>query len=113
MAVRHANHYTKQVVTTGGMGDGIWVIESSGYLFLDQGDWIPMGDEGFGEVGDVGVEVIRMAAYAPLPSDNGVGDLAFGSYGVSTVIMEILLVVGGFNMDRDVEVSLAIVNIDV
>ena len=25
----------------GWVGDGVWVMESSEYLFLDQGNWIP------------------------------------------------------------------------
>ena len=40
-------------------GGGIWIMESSGWLFLDQGDWILTEAEGFGKVGDV--EVVRMA----------------------------------------------------
>ena len=35
-----------------------------------------MGDEGFGKVGGVGVEV-GMATDAPLPSDKGIRDRAF------------------------------------
>ena len=54
-------------------------MESPG-LFLDQGDWIPTGGEGFGKIRGVGVvvEVVRMAADPSPPSGKGIRDRAFG-----------------------------------
>ena len=49
-----------------------------------------------------------------LPSSGkGVGDRVFGRYGVATVVMEILLVVGGFKVDRGAEFTLVNVNINI
>ena len=33
------------------------------------------------------------------PGSKGIGDRAFGRYGVATVVMQILLMVGGFDVD--------------
>ena len=44
--------------------------------------------------------VIRMATDAPPPSGNGIRDQAFGGYGVETMVVKILLEVGGFGMGR-------------
>ena len=41
-----------------------------------------------------------MGADALLPGSKGIGDRAFGRFGVVTVVMQILLMVGGFDVDR-------------
>ena len=46
-----------------------------------------MGGEGFGEVGGVSVEVVRVAAVAPHLSGKGIRDLSLGRYGVATVVV--------------------------
>ena len=47
------------------------------------------------------------------PGSKRIGDRAFGQYGVATVIMQILLMVGGFDVDGSVELTLHDVNIDI
>ena len=42
-----------------------------------------------------------------------IGDRAFGRYGVTTVVVQILLIVGGFDVDRGAELTLVDVNIDI
>ena len=54
-----------------------------------------------------------MGADAPPPDSKGVGDRAFGRNGVATVIMQVLLMVGGFDVDGGVELTLVDVNIDI
>ena len=46
------------------------------------------------------------------PGSKGIGDRLFGRYGVATVVMQILLMVGGFDMDGGAELTLTDVNID-
>ena len=45
--------------------------------------------------------------------EKGIGDRAFGQYGVATVVMQILLMVGGFDMDRSAELTLVNVSINI
>ena len=45
-----------------------------------------------------------MGAAVPPP---GTGGRAFGQYGVATVVMQILLMVGGFDVDGGAELTLA------
>ena len=59
-------------------------------MFLDQGDWIPMGGEGFDEIGGVSVEVIGMATDAPSPSDKRIMSVVFDGYWLAIVVVEIL-----------------------
>ena len=47
-----------------------------------------------------------MGADVPPPGSKGTGDRAFSRYGVATVVMQILLVIGGF----DVELTLVDTN---
>ena len=54
-----------------------------------------------------------MGADALPPGSKGIGDRAFGLYGVATVVMQILLMVGGFDVDGDAELTLVNVNIDI
>ena len=56
-----------------------------------EGDWEPIRDEGFNEVGGVSVKVVGMATDALQPVDKGMRDVAFGLYGVATVVVEILV----------------------
>ena len=54
-----------------------------------------------------------MGADALPPGSKGIGDTAFGRYGVETVVMQILLMVGGFDVDRSAELTFVDVNIDI
>ena len=54
-----------------------------------------------------------MGADALPPGGKGVGDRAFCRYGVATVVMQILLMVGGFDVDGGTELTLIDVNIDI
>ena len=54
-----------------------------------------------------------MGADAPPLGNKGIGDRAFSRYGVATVVMQILLMIGGFDMDRGAELILVNVNIDI
>ena len=54
-----------------------------------------------------------MGADAPPPGRKGIGDRAFGRYGVVTVVMQILLMVDGFDVDGSVELTLLDVNINI
>ena len=54
-----------------------------------------------------------MGADAPPLGSKGVGDRAFGRNGVATVVMQVLLMVGGFDVDRGAELTLVNVNIDI
>ena len=54
-----------------------------------------------------------MGADVPSPGSKGRGDRAFGQYGVATVVMQILLMVGGFDVDGGAELTLVDVNIDI
>ena len=54
-----------------------------------------------------------MGADAPLLGNKGTGDRAFGRYGVATVVMQILLMAGGFDVDGGAELTLVDVNIDI
>ena len=40
-----------------------------------------------------------MEADAPSPGSKGIGDRVFSRYGMATVVMQILLMVGGFDVD--------------
>ena len=64
-------------------------LESSELLCLDEGDRIPMGGEGLGDVTSVGVHVFGMGADTPPPCGKGIGDRAFSQYGVATVVNEL------------------------
>ena len=52
-----------------------------------------------------------MGADAPPPGSKGIGDRAFGRYGVATVVMQILLV-GGCDVDGSAELTLLDVNVE-
>ena len=52
-----------------------------------------------------------MGADAPPLGRKGIGYRAFGRYGVATVVMQILLMVGGFDVDGGAELILVDVNI--
>ena len=54
-----------------------------------------------------------MGADAPPPGSKRIGDRTFGGYGVATVVMQILLMVGGFDVDGGAELTLIDVNIDI
>ena len=54
-----------------------------------------------------------MGADAPPPGSKGIGDRAFGGYGVATVVMQILLMVGGFDVDGGAELTMVDVKIDI
>ena len=56
---------------------------------------------------------LGMGADAPPPGSKGLGDRAFGRYGVVTVVMQILLMVDGFDVDGSVELTLLDVNINI
>ena len=44
-----------------------------------------------------------MVADVPPPGSKGIGDRAFGRNGVATVVMQVLLMVGGFDVDKKLE----------
>ena len=52
-----------------------------------------------------------MGADTPPPGGKGIGDRAFSQYGVETVVMQILLMAGGFNVEGGAELTLVDVNI--
>ena len=52
-----------------------------------------------------------MGADTPPPGGKGIGDRAFSRYRVETVVMQILLMVGGFNVEGGAELTLVDVNI--
>ena len=54
-----------------------------------------------------------MGADALLPGSKGIGDRAFSQYAVATVVMQILLMVGGFDVNGGVELTMVDVNIDI
>ena len=54
-----------------------------------------------------------MGADAPPPGSKGIGDIVFGRYGMATVVTQILLMVGAFDVDRGAELTLVDVNIDI
>ena len=56
--------------------------------------------------------VFGMEADVPPLGIKGIGDRAFGRYGMATVVMQILLMVGGFDVDGVAELTLVDVNID-
>ena len=70
-----------------------------------------MGDEGLGKVTSVGAR--DCCRYVTPPGGKGVGDSAFSRYGVATMVMEIQLMVGGFNMDGSAELTSVDINIDI
>ena len=47
-----------------------------------------------------------MGADAPSPGSKGIGDRAFGGYGMATVVVQILLMVGWFDMDGSAQSTL-------
>ena len=47
-----------------------------------------------------------MGADVPPPGSKGIRDRVFNRYGVATVVMEILLMVGGFDVDGGAELTL-------
>ena len=64
-------------------------------------------------VASVGVQIFAMGADALPPGSKGIGDRAFSQYAVATVVMQILLMVGGFDVDGGAELTLVDVNIAV
>ena len=49
----------------------------------------------------------------PPPGSKGIGDKAFGRYAVATVVMQMLLMVGGFDVDGGAKLTLVDVDIDI
>ena len=47
-----------------------------------------------------------MGADAPPPDSKEIEDRVFGGYGMATVVMQVLLMVGGFDVDRGAELTL-------
>ena len=54
-----------------------------------------------------------MEADVPPPGSKAIGDRVFIRYGVATVVMQILLMVGGFDVDGGAELTLVNVNSDI
>ena len=54
-----------------------------------------------------------MGADAPALGSKGIGDRAFGGYGMATVVMQILLMVDWFDVDGSAELTLLDVDIDI
>ena len=54
-----------------------------------------------------------MGADAPPPGSKGIRDRVFGQNGVATVVMQVLLMVSGFDVDGGAELTLVDVNIDI
>ena len=54
-----------------------------------------------------------MGADALSPGSKGTGDRVFSRYGVATVVMQILMIVGGFYVKGGAELTLVYVNIDI
>ena len=79
---------------------------------MNERGWVPMRGEGSCEVSGVGMEVIEMVAdMAPL-SGKGVRYGAFGGGGVTAMVVEVLLGVGGFDVDRGAEMTMSNTDID-
>ena len=76
-------------------------------------DWITAVDEAFGDVGDEGVEVIRVVANVLHPYGKGIKDRVLGGYEVATMVVEILLEVGRFDMDGGMELTMIKVHINI
>ena len=70
------------------------------------------GKEGLGKAGNVGVEVIRVAANSLSPDDQREGDGAFGGWGVAAGEVEVLLEVDGFDLDKGVDMIMIQVHIE-
>jgi len=66
---------------------------------------VSSGEEGLGVVCGVCMEVIYLAADSPSPDGQRECDGAFGEYGVTAGKIEVLLEVGGFDNDGDVEIT--------
>jgi len=82
-------------------------------LFGNHTGRVTPGMKGLGEVLGIGLKVLRMAA-DPLASDGqGVWYGSFGRGGVTTGVMEVLLEVGGFDMDGGAELTPVDVDINV
>ena len=54
-----------------------------------------------------------MGADTSSPDGKGIGIRAFSCYEVSNVVMQILLMVGGFDVDRSAELTFVDVDIDI
>ena len=72
-----------------------------------------MGSEGSREVGGVGMEVVGMVADMASSSGKGVRYGAFGGGGVTALVVEVLLGVGRFDVDRGAEMAIFDADIDV
>ena len=68
--------------------------------------WVPMGSEGSPEVGGVLMEAIGVVADTAPSSGKGVRYGAFGGGGVTAMVVEILLGVGRFDVDRGAEMAI-------
>ena len=64
---------------------------------MNERGYVPMG---------VGMEVIGVVADMVPSSGKGVRYGAFGGGGVTAMVVELLLLVGGFDMDRGVEMTM-------
>ena len=72
-----------------------------------------MGSEVSREVEGVGMEVVRMVADTAHSSGKGIRYRAFGGGGVTAFVVEVLLGVGRFDVDRDAEMAIFDTDIDV
>ena len=71
------------------------------------------GSEGSHVVGGVGMEVVRMVADTAPSSGKGVRCGAFGGGGVTALVVEVLLGVVWFDVDRGAEMTIFDVDIEV
>ena len=74
---------------------------------------VPTGSEGSIEVCGIGMEVIGVVVDMAPSSGKGVRYGAFGGGGVTTMVVEVLLGVGGFDVDRGAEMTIFNTDIDV
>ena len=89
------------------------MMETTELLFVNERGWVPTGSEGSNEDRGVGMEVIGVVSdMAPL-SGKGIRYGAFGGGGVTAMVVEVLLGVGGFDLDRGVEMTIFNMDIDV
>ena len=80
-------------------------------LALEKGERVTMGGKGRGEIGGKAGEVTRVVADTPTTDGLEKRYGMFSGWRMAAGKVEVLLVVGGFDVDRDAEVRL--VNKDV
>ena len=80
---------------------------------MNERGWVPMGSECSSEVSSVGMEIVGVVADTAPSSGKGVRYGTFGGGGVTAMVVEVLLGVGGFDVDRGAEMTTFNTDIDV